>query len=104
MSERSAAKRARNAAKPTAKRAAARPVAITDEAHREAAVLPKMAAITIITLTLFLGSAPLLALEPSLDVSQYGHTAWTARNGFSLGAIFAMAQTPDGYLWLGSEF
>ena len=44
------------------------------------------------------------ALNPSLDVSQYGHTAWTARNGFSVGAIFAMAQTPDGYLWLGSEF
>ena len=45
-----------------------------------------------------------LALDPSLDVSQYGHTAWTAREGFSLGAIFAIAQTPDGYLWLGSEF
>ena len=64
----------------------------------------KRAAITIIALTLFLRSAPLLALDPSLDVSQYGHTAWTARNGFSVGAIFAMAQTPDGYLWLGSEF
>ena len=67
-------------------------------------MLAKMAAITISTLTLFLGPAPLLALDPSLDVSQYGHTAWTARNGFSVGAIFAMAQTPDGYLWLGSEF
>ena len=44
------------------------------------------------------------ALDPTLDVSQYGHTAWTARDGFSVGAIFAMAQTPDGYLWLGSEF
>jgi signal transduction histidine kinase/ligand-binding sensor domain-containing protein len=63
-----------------------------------------MAAIMIITLTLVLRSAPLLALDPSLDVSQYGHTAWTVRNGFSVGAIFAMAQTPDGYLWLGSEF
>ncbi|MGA7410674.1 MAG: two-component regulator propeller domain-containing protein, partial [Bryobacteraceae bacterium] len=26
------------------------------------------------------------------------------RDGFSLGTVFAMAQTPDGYLWLGSEF
>ena len=26
------------------------------------------------------------------------------RDGFSVGAIFAMAQTPDGYLWLGTEF
>jgi ligand-binding sensor domain-containing protein len=55
-------------------------------------------------LILLLGAAPALALDPSLEVDQYGHTAWTARNGFSVGAIFAMAQTPDGYLWLGSEF
>jgi hypothetical protein len=39
-----------------------------------------------------------LALNPSLEVSQYEHTAWTVRDGFSLGAVFAMAQTPDGYL------
>jgi len=61
------------------------------------------ALITISTLTLLLGCPLVLALDPSLEVSQYGHTAWTARDGFSVGAIFAMAQTPDGYLWLGSE-
>ncbi len=63
-----------------------------------------LALITISTLTLLLGCPLVLALDPSLEVSQYGHTAWTARDGFSVGAIFAMAQTPDGYLWLGSEF
>ncbi|MGB7731545.1 MAG: two-component regulator propeller domain-containing protein [Candidatus Acidiferrum sp.] len=44
------------------------------------------------------------ALDPALDVSQYAHTAWTVRDGFSLGNIYAMTQTPDGYLWLGTEF
>jgi signal transduction histidine kinase/ligand-binding sensor domain-containing protein len=44
------------------------------------------------------------ALNPSLDISQYAHTSWTVRDGFSLGNIYSMAQTPDGYLWLGSEF
>jgi signal transduction histidine kinase/ligand-binding sensor domain-containing protein len=43
------------------------------------------------------------ALNPALDISQYGHNAWTVRDGFSVGTIFAMAQTPDGYLWLGAE-
>ena len=43
-------------------------------------------------------------LNPTLDISQYALTAWTIQDGFSVGAIFAMAQTPDGYLWLGSEF
>lgn len=63
-----------------------------------------LALITIGTLAALLWSPAALALDPSLDLSQYGHTAWTARDGFSVGAIFAMAQTPDGYLWLGTEF
>ncbi len=60
--------------------------------------------ITISALSLLLSSSPVPALDPSLEVSQYAHTEWSARNGFSVGTIFAMAQTPDGYLWLGSEF
>ena len=44
-----------------------------------------------------------LALDPSLDVSQYAHTAWRVRDGFTTGGIFAIAQTRDGYLWLGTE-
>src|SRR5215475_12305947 len=43
------------------------------------------------------------ALTPTLDISQYAHTAWKVRDVFSRGAIFAIAQTPDGYLWLGTE-
>lgn len=45
-----------------------------------------------------------IALNPSLDVIQYAHTAWTTRDGFVKGNIYAIAQTPDGYLWLGTEF
>jgi ligand-binding sensor domain-containing protein/signal transduction histidine kinase len=43
-------------------------------------------------------------LDPALDVSQYAHTSWKIRDGFSKGIIFAIAQTPDGYLWLGTDF
>ena len=64
---------------------------------------PALAIITISTL-LLLGSPPVLALDPSLEVSQYAHTAWTARDRVSLGKIYTMAQTPDGYLWFGKEF
>ena len=44
------------------------------------------------------------ALNPSLDISQYAHTSWRIRDGFAKGQITAIAQTPDGYLWLGTEF
>jgi signal transduction histidine kinase/ligand-binding sensor domain-containing protein len=43
------------------------------------------------------------ALNAALDVSQYVHTAWKVRDGFTKGTILALAQTPDGYLWLGTE-
>ena len=64
----------------------------------------RLTLITISTLTLLLGPCLAVALDPSLHISQYAHTTWTVRDGFSLGNIYAMAQTPDGYLWLGSEF
>ena len=44
------------------------------------------------------------ALNPSLDANQYAHTSWKLRDGFTKGQIISIAQTPDGYLWLGTEF
>ena len=43
------------------------------------------------------------ALDPSLDLTQYTHTAWTAPEGLK-GSTRSIVQTPDGYLWLGTEF
>ena len=43
------------------------------------------------------------ALDPSLDLTQLAHTAWTARDGLK-GSVRSIVQTPDGYLWIGTEF
>jgi signal transduction histidine kinase/ligand-binding sensor domain-containing protein len=43
-------------------------------------------------------------LNTSLDATQYAHTAWKVGEGLPSGTIRAIAQTPDGYLWLGTEF
>jgi len=61
------------------------------------------AAVALCTAAVLLWSAPVRALDPSLDLTQYAHLAWTFRNGFSNGAVYAIAQTPDGYLWLGTS-
>ncbi|HET6975311.1 MAG TPA: two-component regulator propeller domain-containing protein [Pyrinomonadaceae bacterium] len=44
------------------------------------------------------------ALNPSLDVSQYAHTSWKIRDGFPKGEVSSIAQTSDGYIWIGTEF
>ncbi|HKO62719.1 MAG TPA: two-component regulator propeller domain-containing protein [Pyrinomonadaceae bacterium] len=54
---------------------------------------------------LLIGSClPASALNPDLDVSQYAHTSWKLRDGFANSLISSIAQTPDGYLWVGTEF
>jgi len=50
-----------------------------------------------------LGGRSAFALNPSLDVSQYVHTAWRIRDGFIKTTIQAIAQTADGYIWIGTE-
>lgn len=52
---------------------------------------------------LVLGCPRSFALNPALDISQYAHTAWRVREGFAKGRISSVAQTPDGYLWVGTD-
>jgi len=63
------------------------------------------ATIRILALAAELLAAPgAFALNPALDISQYAHKAWKISEGFTRGPINTVAQTPDGYLWLGTEF
>jgi signal transduction histidine kinase/ligand-binding sensor domain-containing protein len=48
--------------------------------------------------TLLLATAA-QALNPSVRLSDYHHTTWTAKDG-APSEVLAMAQTPDGWLWL----
>ncbi len=58
----------------------------------------------LVAAVLLRSGSTVLGLEPSLLVSQYAHTAWTVRDGAFKDPISAIAQTPDGYLWLGTQF
>lgn len=44
-----------------------------------------------------------LALDPARAVSQYVHQAWGPDQGFPGGAIYAIAKSADGYLWMGTD-
>lgn len=71
-------------------------------ADRQTALLSWMG--LVLCLQLIVSPPSARALNPELDISQYAHRAWRVRDGFTRGAILAVAQTPDGYLWLGTEF
>jgi signal transduction histidine kinase/ligand-binding sensor domain-containing protein len=43
------------------------------------------------------------ALDFDRTLDQYIVTRWSSRDSFPGGAIHAIAQTPDGFLWLGAE-
>jgi len=46
---------------------------------------------------------PALALNPSRALSQYTRTVWTQDHGLPQDTVRAIAQTKDGYLWLGTD-
>ncbi len=51
----------------------------------------------------FLTISPVGALDTSKQISQYGHTAWRIEDGVFAGMPNVMAQTTDGYLWIGTQ-
>ncbi|WP_445143409.1 sensor histidine kinase [Dyella sp. Tek66A03] len=43
------------------------------------------------------------AVDPSRLLSQYGHTGWRLQDGELPAPAYPLAQTADGYLWIGTQ-
>jgi len=59
--------------------------------------------LTILTTALLLASQGAAGLDPAKAITQYAHESWRTVDGLPQDNILTMAQTPDGYLWLGTE-
>jgi ligand-binding sensor domain-containing protein len=46
---------------------------------------------------------PGFALNPNRSISQYSHATWRMQEGFFNGRATVVAQTTDGYLWIGTH-
>lgn len=62
-----------------------------------------MRASIVAALLLCFSALPSLALDPHKSLTQYARTTWTAAHGLPQDTIRAITQTPDGYLWLGTD-
>jgi ligand-binding sensor domain-containing protein/signal transduction histidine kinase len=60
-----------------------------------------MCAIVGITAVCF--AAPASAVDPARAVSEYLHDSWRTERGLPGGSVTAIAQTSDGYLWIGTD-
>jgi ligand-binding sensor domain-containing protein/signal transduction histidine kinase len=54
-------------------------------------------------LIFFFVACPLLALNPAKSVYQYNCRSWVRQNGLPANGVYAIRQTADGYLWLGTS-
>jgi signal transduction histidine kinase/ligand-binding sensor domain-containing protein len=46
---------------------------------------------------------PAFSLEPSTPLANLNRQSWVMENGLPQNTVQALAQTPDGFLWLGTE-
>jgi ligand-binding sensor domain-containing protein/serine phosphatase RsbU (regulator of sigma subunit) len=55
-----------------------------------------------VTIVLAMAPAPAHALDPATPVAAYIHDIWRSKDGLPQDTVQAIAQTRDGYLWLGT--
>ena len=61
---------------------------------------------TVLLLWIFLyagSGAAWASLDPDKPITQYIHQGWNTTQGLPQNSVLALAQTPDGHLWLGTE-
>ena len=59
--------------------------------------------LNVVCLVWLSGSGTALALDSRRDLSQFSHEVWLTENGLPQNTVHAIAQTRDGYVWIGTE-
>ena len=65
--------------------------------------LSAICAAAILLLNLACGAVAVFALDPATPLANYGRQAWGMENGLPQNTVQALAQTQDGFVWLGTE-
>ena len=56
-----------------------------------------------VSLTAFCLVVPVYAVDPNRAMTQYVRDHWGVEQGFPKGPLYAITQTADGYLWIGTQ-
>src|SRR6185312_15061392 len=80
--------------------------ACADKTLAVTALLPKYPPLRrwiLLGLGILLVGVQAFALDPSKTVFQYNIQTWNRQNGLPFNRISSIVQTPDGYLWMGTQ-
>jgi signal transduction histidine kinase/ligand-binding sensor domain-containing protein len=62
-----------------------------------------IARVALLAIFFVFSAIRLVAVDPTSHISQYGHTVWRVQDGYFAGVTNAVAQTADGYIWVGTD-
>lgn len=65
-------------------------------------ILRRARIILLLILFALISDGQVAALDPSKAITQYGQSNWQEDNGLPENSVSAIAQTTNGYLWLGT--
>lgn len=57
----------------------------------------------VLALLAFWPAGARASLAPNIPLNKFFHQSWQTAQGLPQNSVLAIAQTPDGYLWLGTE-
>ena len=64
---------------------------------------PRVIAAASLCFALLGSASSLRALDPAKTLTQYAHDSWTTQTGLPQNSVWAVAETRDGYLWIGTQ-
>jgi diguanylate cyclase (GGDEF)-like protein len=68
--------------------------------HDLVRLVPRLSCTVILCLT---PALPASGLDPSIPIERFAHQTWRRSDGLPRNGVTALASTPDGYLWIGTQ-
>ena len=62
-----------------------------------------MARLVFCGLLMLTNGLAVMALDPGRGLREFGRQVWLSENGLPQNTVQAVAQTPDGYIWIGTQ-
>jgi len=62
-----------------------------------------MARLVFCGLLMLTNGVAVMALDPNRGLHEFGRQVWLSENGLPQNTVQAIAQTPDGYVWIGTQ-